>query len=213
VPPRIAPVSQAPDTTRSPRVTARRAATRATILAAAWELAHEVGLSGFSLRELAARVGMRAPSLYEYFAGKDAIYDAMFAQGNQDFLAAAIAIPDPRQVGVRASLVAAAHAFLDFASEDPIRFQLLFQHSVVGWEPSAEAYAPAVEAYRLMQRRLTAMGAPDQRSHDLWTAFTSGLAHQQLANDPGGRRWHDLIDDTVDLFLIHLEGSTHDERS
>ena len=203
-------------TSGSPRVTARRAATRETILAAAWDLAREDGLTVFTMRDLAARVGMRAPSLYEYFSGKDAIYDAMFAQGNGAFLAAVRALPGPSEIGPRASLIGAARTFLEFATTDPVRFQLLFQRSIAGWEPSPEAYAPAIEAYGLLRGHLGAMGVTDQRSLDLWTALTSGLAHQQVANDPGGRRWHDLVDDVVDLFLTHItagpEGSPHDGR-
>jgi AcrR family transcriptional regulator len=40
---------------------------RAEILAAAWELAGEVGLANLTLRDLARRVGMQAPSLYSHF--------------------------------------------------------------------------------------------------------------------------------------------------
>ena len=53
----------------------------AEILEAAWSLARSEGLISFSLRDLAAKVGMQAPSLYQYFPSKDAIYDAMFRQG------------------------------------------------------------------------------------------------------------------------------------
>ena len=56
------------------------------IVAAAREQVREHGLAGLSLRDLGARVGMRAQSLYSYFASKHEIYDAMFAQGNQEFL-------------------------------------------------------------------------------------------------------------------------------
>jgi AcrR family transcriptional regulator len=205
------------------RVAVRRRATRELIVAAAWDLARETGLTGFTLRQLADRVGLRAPSLYEYFTGKDAIYDAMFMQGNHAFLAMARTVtagsgadpgsgrgesPGRDATDVRALLTAAAHAFLDFAAEDPIRFQLLFQHAVSGWEPSPEAYAPAVEAYEVLRANLAAVGVTDQPALDLWTALTSGLAHQQLANDPGGRRWHDLVDDAVDLYLLHLDRRT-----
>ena len=37
-------------------------------------------MAGLSLRELAARVGMRAPSLTPYFASKNAIHDATYRQ-------------------------------------------------------------------------------------------------------------------------------------
>ena len=39
------------------------------------------GLTGWTLRELGAEVGMRAPSLYEYPASKNALFDLMFADG------------------------------------------------------------------------------------------------------------------------------------
>ena len=45
------------------RITERREATRVEILNAAWELAQEQGLAEFTLRDLAEKVGMRAPSL------------------------------------------------------------------------------------------------------------------------------------------------------
>jgi AcrR family transcriptional regulator len=68
----------------------RHAATRQEILDAAWRLARERGLGGWSLRDVAGAVGMRAPSLYGYFASKNAVFDAMFTDGYlqlQDHLA------------------------------------------------------------------------------------------------------------------------------
>ena len=64
----------------------RRQATMDRILDAAWELAEEQGLAGISLRDLAARVDLRQPSLYSYFGSKHALYDAMFAQGCEQML-------------------------------------------------------------------------------------------------------------------------------
>lgn len=58
----------------------RHEATKAEIIDAAWEFCRARGLAGLSMRDLARRVGMQAPSLYSYFGSKDAIYDAMYAQ-------------------------------------------------------------------------------------------------------------------------------------
>ena len=77
------------DSVRKPnsdRKARRRQETADEIVAAAWEQVREHGLAGLSMRDLGARVGMRAQSLYSYFASKHEIYDAMFAQGNQEFL-------------------------------------------------------------------------------------------------------------------------------
>ena len=57
----------------------RREATRREILDAAWEIARRDGLSAVTLREVAASIGMRSPSLYSHFDSKNAIFDAMFA--------------------------------------------------------------------------------------------------------------------------------------
>jgi AcrR family transcriptional regulator len=116
------------------RVATRRAATRERILTAAWALARESGLGGFSLRELAARVGMQAPSLYEYFDGKDAIYDAMFAQGNRQFLAAVDAASG-RDVDQRRRAHGRRSRVPRLRDRDPVRFQLLFQRSIAGGNP------------------------------------------------------------------------------
>src|SRR2546430_13761023 len=68
------------------KVTERREAKVTSIVAAAWDLAREHGIAGVSLHALARKVGMRQPSLYEYFDSKHALYDAMFADGNRQLL-------------------------------------------------------------------------------------------------------------------------------
>ena len=68
------------------RQTERRTATRLEILNAAWTLARESGLAELTLRDVAERVGMRAPSLYSYFASKNEMYDAMFGQAWSELL-------------------------------------------------------------------------------------------------------------------------------
>jgi AcrR family transcriptional regulator len=58
----------------------RRDSARLEILAAAWEAAREHGLGSLTLRDVAARVGMRPPSLYWHFDSKMTLYEAMFGQ-------------------------------------------------------------------------------------------------------------------------------------
>ena len=68
------------------KVAQRREAKIASIVDAAWKLAREHGIAGVSLHALAREVGMRQPSLYEYFDSKNALDDAMFADGNRQLL-------------------------------------------------------------------------------------------------------------------------------
>jgi AcrR family transcriptional regulator len=180
----------------------RREATRAEILEAAWEQAREQGIAGVSLRDIAAKIGMRPPSLYWYFASKHAIYDAMFAQGNRLLLDRMAATTWPEEP--RARLRAVGRMFVEFNAEDPARAQLLFQRTIPDFEPSAESYALAVEVVEQAQDGVAAAGVHEPAEFDLWTALVSGLASQQSANDPGGDRYLSLIDDAVDMFADHL---------
>lgn len=197
---------QRPDGPGADRRARRREATKAEILDAAWALVREHGLAALSLRDLAARVGMRAPSLYQYFSSKHAIYDAMFAQGARqtlDAIGTDLAPSDTRD-----ALREIAHRMFDFTTSEPARAQLLFQRTIPGFEPSAAAYAPAVELYERVRALLGSYDITDPGAMDLWTAVISGLSNQQLANDPGGTRWARLVDDAVDMYLAHVAPAT-----
>ena len=190
-------------TTRPDRRAERHARTRAEILDAAWSLSDERGLAGWSLRDVADVVGMRAPSLYVYVDSKNALYDAMFAQGSEQLLERIRSVP--RTGAPRTSLRRGARAFIDFCVERPARHELLFLRTVPGFEPSPEAYAIARQALDETVEVLAAAGIRGQRTVDLWTALFSGLATQQLSNDPGGDRWTRLTDEAVDLLLEHVQ--------
>jgi AcrR family transcriptional regulator len=178
-------------------------AKRSTIVDEAWKLARRDGLAAISLRDLAAQVGLRQPSLYAYFDSKLALYDAMFADGNRQLLAVAAALPVRDDPAV--ALIELVEAIIRFSTQDPVRYQLLFQRPVPGFEPSAESYALAVAFYELASDRLIAAGASGPDDLDLFTAIVSGLSHQQVANDPGGDRWVRLSRRAVQMYLANLE--------
>lgn len=184
---------------RRDRRAERHTATKREIVDAAWRLARERGLGGWALRDVAEAVGMRAPSLYVYFPSKNALYDAMFADGYTELLAR-FAVLD-RSLPPRRLLHLAASGFFEFCVEDPARHQLLFLRTIPGFEPSEESYALALEALQGLEEVLAAAGAGEQRHVDLWTALFTGMATQQVSNDPCGDRWRRLLDPAVDLFL------------
>lgn len=177
----------------------RHEAKRAGILGEAWSLAHRDGLAAISLHDLADAVGLRQPSLYVYFASKLDLYDAMFADGCRqllDFVGQRRYGGEPRR-----ALARFAADCVQFSSDDVVRHQLLFQRTIPGFEPSPESYALAVEFYEIGRRRATAAGVRTQADMDMLTALVSGLAHQQVANDPGGKRWVRLAGRVVQMFL------------
>jgi AcrR family transcriptional regulator len=188
------------------RRTRRRELTRREILDAAWELARDQGLAGLTMRDLGARVGMRAQSLYSYFPSKHAIYDAMFAQGNREMLdrVGAVDAEDGARRDPETRLRRLAEIYLQFSAEDPVRHQLLNQRPIPGFQPSADSYQLAVEALAVTRAVLHDCGVTSPRALDVWTALTGGLAAQQNANEPGGTRWLRLADEATDMFLHHF---------
>lgn len=142
---------------------------------------------------------MRAPSLYSYFDSKIAIYDAMFAQGARQHLDLMISddVPDDFVEAIKDL----TRRYFRFCVSDPARHQLLFQRTIPGFEPSPESYAIAVEVLERARAFLRTGGIDDQRAIDWWSAISGGLINQQIANDPGGNRWEQLLDQAVDMFL------------
>jgi len=171
------------ETPKRDRRNERHEATRAEILEAAWTSVRRDGLAALSLRELARSVGMQPPSLYSYFDSKNAIYDAMYADGCREFVQAEAQVP--RTGDLLSDLKTGIRFFVGFCTDDP---------------------APDVEVL-LQHPRLAARRACD-RVHphdlDLMTALGTGLADQQISNDPGGDRWILLVDEAVEMLFNYV---------
>ena len=78
------------------------------------------------------------------------------------------------------------------------------QRTIPGFEPSPEAYAPAVLVLGGLRDRLARHAITAQEDIDLYVALVGGLADAQLANDPGGDRWARLLDRAIDMYLHDL---------
>ena len=134
------------------KVTQRREAKIAAIVEAAWGLAREHGIQLVSLRALAKVVGMKQPSLYEYFDSKNALYDAMFADGNRQLLARlSRAGAAGRAHG--AALKVFLRAFTEFGVEEPARTSLLFARVVPDFDPLAGVVRRGHRGARLVAKR------------------------------------------------------------
>ena len=176
-------------------------------------MVREHGLAGLSMRDLGERVGMRAQSIYSYFASKHEIYDAMFLEGYQAFaVCMADAVDDERAahdpIGAARTT---ARSFVEFCTSDPVRYQLLFQRTIPDFAPSPDSYAVALQVYEEFSERLSAIGVHDQGTLDLWTAVLTGITDQQISNDPGGDRWKQLIDRAVEMLLADARTHTNPE--
>ncbi len=115
------------------------------------------------MRDLGERVGLHASSIYQYFPSKHDIYDALFELGHHQ-LHAAMADLD-REGDPEVVFRAGSAMFTAFCTEDPVRYQLLFQRTIPDFEPSAASMALAWESYQDMASALAASG--------LWRGRTS----------------------------------------
>ena len=184
----------------------RREAARREILAAAWAVARENGLGALTLREVAARVGMRAPSLYSHFASKHAIYDAMYCQAWAEYDRAAEAAVRHLPAEPRRVLREIARQYFEFATADMPRHQLMDLRTIPDFTPSDESYASAVRVYDCFRTVMASIGITADEDLDLFVALIGGLADSQWANDPGGDRYARLLDRAVDMYAdaLHL---------
>ncbi len=186
------------------RTSRRRQATRREILDAAWEVARADGWEGLTLRKVADRVGMRAPSLYGHFDSKAAIVDAMFGEAWGELDERGRRLEGEVPADGREALLRVGEETLEYFTADPVRHALMNLTPIPGFRPSEEAYAPAVRILGRLRALLHSLGAGDEGSVDLWTGLMSGLANQQVSNDPGGDRWTRLLPRAVAMYADHV---------
>jgi AcrR family transcriptional regulator len=194
----------------------RRQETIEQVLDIAVEVMAEQGVAGLTLGEVARRMGIRPPSLYGYFDGKNALYDALFERGWRDLLAtmrAVEAASDGRDLV--ADLLASESAFVRWAVEHPAYAPLMFWRPVPGFVPSERAYAPATELERMAREFLVVLRSagllrPDADLDLVYrtqTALIAGVISQQLANAPGEPfetgTFTSTLPDVVAMWLAH----------
>lgn len=186
------------------RTERRRDVVRDEVLATAWVLAGEGGVAAVTLKNVAARMGMKPPSLYEYLPNLHGLFDLMFRSGWQQLMDTVTELTD---AGSDAGTW--FRGVLQFCVEDPARFQLMMQRPVPGFTPSDASMALSQEVYDAMRGALAAIGVTRPDHVDLIDSMLLGLAGNQIANDPGGTRFVALADQAVDLLLRHTKRSTH----
>jgi AcrR family transcriptional regulator len=173
----------------SPRVRRNREAAIQSILDAARAIMREEGVAALSMQELARRLEMRAPSLYNYFSGKTEIYDTLFRLG---FTMYDVHIKElmKASTGLRDELRINIEGYMSFALENPDLYQLCFERPVPGFVPSKESlelsfgildqsYQRAKQYKKELDTKLTG-----QQIVDTVIAISHGLTAMHLANDP-----------------------------
>jgi len=98
-------------------------ATRTRIFRAARKLFDEKGLEELSLRRVAKKVGITPMAIYRHFDSKEALVDALVLDGLAHWSTRVDTLPPAKGL---AKVEQIGEAFLDFALEEPRRFEAAF---------------------------------------------------------------------------------------
>ena len=140
------------------------------VVAAAAELADEVGLDQLTLAALAARLGVRQPSLYKHVASIDALHRLISMRGKAE-----LADVLGRAAMGRArddALVAMAHAWRAWALAHPGRYQAAERGPAPG---DAEHEAVARRTVEVMAAVMDGYGIHGEDAIDAIRAFRAAL--------------------------------------
>jgi AcrR family transcriptional regulator len=173
----------------SPRRQRHREATIQAILDSARAIMREEGVAALSMQELARRMDMRAPSLYNYFSGKMDIYDALFRLGfalydehNKALMQAATSWRD--------ELCFIIEGYMSFALENPELYQLCFERPVPDFVPSKESLELSFGLLKQSYRRAEQLknevetDLSSEQIVNLVIAMSHGMTAMHLANEP-----------------------------
>jgi AcrR family transcriptional regulator len=143
------------------------------IVTAARELLEQEGVAALTMRRLADRLGIRAPSLYKHLPDKAALEAAVIATGFEDIAAALEAALDAAQDAGAEPLAALAAAYRAFALGHPDLYRLMTDR------PLPREHLPAGVEARAAAPLLRATGDPDL-ARAVW-AFAHGMVQLELA--------------------------------
>lgn len=188
------------------------------ILTIARTMMRQDGVAALSFNEIARRLGMQPPSLYHYFASKNAIYDELFRRGFAEF-ARRMAERPGQDASLGDNMQSAMETYMRFAQENPDLYQLMFQRPVPDFVPSPGSMAVSLDALgaaqnqflAALQREQIALAMRVEEALDLVIAFEHGLTELHLANNPelpaGAGRFGKLIPHAVQLILAAWQKS------
>jgi len=142
----------------------------AEIVAAARTLLEEGGAEALSMRRVAERLGIRAPSLYKHLAGKPELEAAIISDG---FAELAQAFAGAAGEGPRERLAAFGRLYRGFATSHPHLYRLMTARPL-----PRERLAPGVEE-AAARPLVEAAGGDGDLARAVW-AFAHGMAILEL---------------------------------
>jgi AcrR family transcriptional regulator len=150
---------------------------RDDILAAARQIMQTGGYPALSMRALAEAVGVRAPTLYDYFASKEDVMNAVFMQGVELLANHFQGQLETTEPGLE-RLVQIGIVYRQFGIENPDLYQLLFAKLDQSFVPGEEQRTASKGLFEALRRHVVdalEIGAlrpndPDFVALSIWSA-------------------------------------------
>lgn len=159
------------------------------LLAATTELVRERGARGFSVSEVARRVGVSSSAPYRHFSDREAMLAAAALTGFMELENRFVRLPTLQAFADTAALIATE--YLGFAREDPARFEVMFAHGIDKSQHDdllQQTFKVQERFEATLSRHLSPAETP-RRAAELWS-----LAHGVAALANGGNVQHILPD-------------------
>lgn len=119
------------------------------------------GLEAFSMRKLADRVGIKAPSIYVHFKSKEALFAAARSEASRSLGASLEAHTRGKaRPSARQRLLTTAMAYLQFAQDQPALFALMFRETPSS-RPSLDQAPDPASPYAFLLLRVREFLPPD----------------------------------------------------
>lgn len=194
-----------------------RAEARTAVLTAAAAVFAQRGLAGTSMAAVAARAGLPRAALYELFATKDELWDAVVGAELERFTAALVdAYTSTVSLGVRERIRARYRAVFDFAERRPEGFRLLTR---VRAERSESVTAEAERTRDRLTRVLTdvlrvelaAAGLPDGVLADVLALLFLGIGEAVARGCAANPAWN--ADAVIELAVEATLGVARADRA
>jgi AcrR family transcriptional regulator len=197
----------------SPRKQRNREATIESIVVAARAIMKEEGVAALSMHELARRMDMRAPSLYNYFSSKMEIYDSLFRLGFTLWKETVTHVTNQSN-NFQDEIQNIMEGYLTFALDNPELYQLCFERPVPGFIPSPASLKlsfgilnDSLQRVDQYKKQLNTKLSSEQIIN-LIIAIAHGITASHLANEPhlpkGKGRFGSLIPTARSMLEAYL---------
>lgn len=179
------------------------------LIQAGIEILSREGIEALSLRKVAKRAGVSHTAPYAHFADKQALTAAIAAEGYKKLYDALFAAQNPQDDPL-ARLMATAHAYLQFALDEPDHFRITFSGVVEAEQDYPEYVEQSKRCFGLVvtvvescqASGLFAKGDKQLIAVSIWSGI-HGFVQLLLANQLPGTLTSQFA--IHDLFNFHLQ--------